>query len=360
MEIRDESENRDVMQTRNTPSDEVPTEISDRETYLPIDLAGLAPRNKRMRGLPAGVSFATFVERKFIPEYVANKKAAGRAHFRAILKHVLPPESVDAAFAVSIPQTARTLKTVSQWPYLTSIKLSEVTVESIQHLTLTALQHGYSLQTATHIRNVVRNVYTYAIQLGYHTGANPAAGVTLPALSRKDEQLLTLMDLKQLATVMPSPGRELMLFTVLTEMSVVEICGLQWMYFNGTSAGKWADGEFIPPKTIAVRHQHYRGEFSPVTGSRRRFIRVAEGICSLAAELKKSRRQSVNPQDFVLAARNGSPVNPENIAARHLKFIGHSLQIPWLSWGSFQRTRSALRSRFGKNWPRETEKAIFS
>ena len=318
-----------------------------------------SPR-KRMPGVPPAASFARFVECKFIPEYVARKKAAGRAHFRSILKHVLPPESVDAAFAINTPENGRTLKTVSEWPYLTSLELGEVTAESIRHLTLAALQHGYSLQTATHIRNVVRNVYAYAIQTGFHCGENPAASVILPRLRRRNEQVLTLPQLKQLARIMTSPGRELMLFTVLTEMSVVEICGLQWIYVNPSSSGKWADGEFIPPNTIAVRNQYYRGEFSPVTGSRRRFIPVAEGLGSLAAELRAGHKQSVNPQDFVLAARNGSPINPENIAVRHLKFVGHSLQIPGLSWGSLQRTRSALRSKFGKDWYRETEKAIFS
>jgi len=93
----------------------------------------------------------------------------------------------------------------------------------------------------------------------------------------------------------------------LTDMSVVEICGLQWMYFNITSSAKWADGELIPPNTIAVRNQHYRGEFSPVTGSRRRFIRVPEGIFALATESRKNRKQPVYPQDFGLAAPQRLP-----------------------------------------------------
>lgn len=384
MEILDERTHHNFVSGSKLSSDRPPNESGDCESHLAFEHAGpsmgsrarslvvhgsraslthglsVDSRQDRTAASPTGSSFAAFVERKFIPEYVATKKAAGRAHFRAILKHVLPPESVDAAFGISTPERGRTLKAVPRWPYLTSINLSEITVEAVQHLALTALQQGYSLQTATHIRNVIRNVYTYATQIGYHCGENPAAGVILPPLSRKNEQVLTLAELKQLTAVMPSPARELMLFTVLTEMSVVEICGLQWMYFNTTSSAKWADGEFIPPNTIAVRNQYYRGEFSPVTGSRRRFIRVADRICLLGTELRKSRKQSVSPQDFVLAARNGSPINPENIAMRHLKSIGNSVQIPGLSWGSFQRTRSALRTKFGKNWPRETEKAIFS
>ena len=40
-------------------------------------------------------SVADFVKQHFIPEHVAIKRYSGRAHFYAILKHVLSPEEVD-------------------------------------------------------------------------------------------------------------------------------------------------------------------------------------------------------------------------------------------------------------------------
>jgi hypothetical protein len=46
------------------------------------------------------MSLAEFVECRFAPEYVAVKRSAGRAHFQAILRHILTPEAVDRAFGV--------------------------------------------------------------------------------------------------------------------------------------------------------------------------------------------------------------------------------------------------------------------
>ena len=44
------------------------------------------------------MTVAAFVENLFVPGHVATKEVTGRAHCRAILKHVLTPEEVDRAF----------------------------------------------------------------------------------------------------------------------------------------------------------------------------------------------------------------------------------------------------------------------
>lgn len=344
-------------------SSEIPSRPSENslfETSPPLHrkTAVKARQDRAAQTSHPSISFSDFVKNSFIPDFVAAKRASGRAHFRAILKHVLPPETVNAAFGIAAASNQRTLSTISGWPYLDSVQLADVTPEMIRNLALIAVKHGYSIQTATHIRNVVRAVFSHALHTGCYSGQNPAALVRLPALPRPHQRTLTLEQLQQLVKTMRHPEKELALFTLLTEMSVVEICGLQWKFINLASASMWADGEFIPPKTIAVRFQHYRGEFSPIAGARRRFVRVPESICHLIAHLKNTRRQFTRPQDFVLAARNGSPVNAENIAMRRLKALGNSLGIPWLSWAALKGTRSALRSEFGKEWSREIENSV--
>jgi len=97
-----------------------------------------------------------------------------------------------------------------------------------------------------------------------------------------------------------------------------------------------------------------------VTGNRRRFVRATPILCSWIGELRHTRKQFIGPHDFVIAARNGSPVNAENVAMRRLKSIGSSLQMPWLSWAAFQRLRSALQDEFGKDWTKQIEKTICS
>ena len=46
------------------------------------------------------MSLELFVATKFIPEHVETKRAAGRRHYYAILKHVLQPEKIDRLLEV--------------------------------------------------------------------------------------------------------------------------------------------------------------------------------------------------------------------------------------------------------------------
>src|SRR5580704_1646885 len=178
------------------------------------------------------IYLAEFVERRFVSEYVSTKRAAGRAHFQAILKHILTPERVVRAFGVNAGKSSTRLKAIPGWPYMDSLRLSDVNQESIQRLVTAALKAGYSTQTATHIRNVIRTIFSQAIRSGSFYGANPATHVKLPAMSRRETHALTLTQLKQVMQWMRYPEKEIALFALLADMNVAEICGLQWKYVN--------------------------------------------------------------------------------------------------------------------------------
>ena len=115
--------------------------------------------------------------------------------------------------------------------------------------------------------------------------------------------------------------------------------------------------DIIPPRTIAVRVQSYRGEFGPVVGARKRFISLPEALYSILQQLKH-RRTSTAPEDFVLVSRSGTSIYPDNVAARRLKWIGRVLDMPWLSWNVFQRTRVNLMAQFGRHLHKELENAL--
>jgi integrase len=303
------------------------------------------------------ISLADFVQRKFIPEYVQIRRSAGRAHFHAILKHVLSPQDEARAFADKSEKTDVKRKAIYGWPFMGSLRLYEIDEKKIQHLTTVALEHGYSTQTVTHIRNVLRAIFSHAIRACKYEGLNPATQVTLPAMARKKAHTLTLAQLKQVMPVMHYPEKGIALFALLTEMSVAEICGLQWQYINVSSNGIAVEDDWVPPKTIAIRNQWYRGEFGPVMGSRNRFVPVPDLLCSILRDLR-NRKQFSGPQDFVLASRSGTPVYPENIAARRLKSIGRAYEMPWLSWHVFHRTHISLRSELGRQLHKEYEKVL--
>ncbi len=315
-------------------------------------------RGRQHRVSSRSTTFADFVESSFIPEFVTTKRYAGRSHFQAILKHVLPPERVARVFGASRARTRNTLTAILGWPYIDRLRMSEITPDVIHNLTTAALTRGYSIQTATHIRNVIRSIFAHAIRTGFYEGKNPASTVDLPPMARRQTTTLTLGQLKTLLQSMCYPEREVALFVMLTEMNVAEICGLQWRYVNTSRISQMIGQEFIPARSIAVRNQSYRGELSSVVGKRRKFTRIPELLVTVLYELRKNSRFAL-PNDFVFVSRNGAPIRPDNISARRLKPIGRSLNLPWLSWSVFNQTRFELRSQIGNIFDEELKAFLF-
>jgi site-specific recombinase XerD len=302
------------------------------------------------------MSLADFVERRFVPEHVADKTPAGRAHFLGILKHVVSPERVDRAFGVTPGHQSRR-NTLAHWPYIGSMRLDEITAERIHNLLSTGLQQGYSIQTITHIRNVIRSIFSHAQKTGHFAGKNPATLVVLPAMAHKETASLSLDQLQQVIQLMRYPVRELTVLTLLTEMSVAEICGLKWKYVNLSYERRRVDGEWLSAKAIAIRTQSYRATVSSAIEPRQRNVLIPDLLCCILRDLK-NRKNFTDPEDFVLTSRSGTPISQDNLAARKLKSIGRSLGMPWVSWSVFIRTRVALASELGNLLQDELKRII--
>jgi len=309
------------------------------------------------------MTIADFVERVFVPEHVALKNPAGRTHYQALLKHVLMPEEVDCMFLGDAAKSGTRLKAVPNWPYLSSVRLCDARPDDVQRLILAAMAHGYSTQTVKHIRNVVSAIFEHARKKHWYTGDNPASLVTLPQMTRKDAHALTPARTQEVLGVMQYPEREMALMAILTSMNLAEICGLQWKYVNLTGTWSNTSGEPVPPRTIAVRKHLYRGELENVNKAKRnRNLPIPECLIPILRDLSR-RADFTGPDDFVLVSDAGKPVIEKNIALRRLKTIGRSLQMPWLSWQVFRRTRTNLRNELGMQFldlmMRQSESAFF-
>jgi integrase len=293
------------------------------------------------------VTVGEYIECKFVPEYVATKTSAGRTHFRSSLKFVLTPDTLERSFKTDSRIAKRSLAPIPGWPYMDSMPLCDVTRNWVQTVVSGTLNRGYSVQTATHIRNVIRTIFRHASQNQFFFGENPAAEVTLPRMVRKAASVLTLDQLKSFLQVAHHPEREIALMSALTTMSIAEICGLQWKYINGSELRRWIDGEWLDARTIAVRMQSCRGEFGPVLSSRKRNVRVPELLSSVLSHLR-GRTDFSGPDDFVFASRRGSPISQDNLASRRLKAIGEAHGIPRLSWHVFPRSYNSLYAKLGR------------
>ncbi len=295
----------------------------------------------------SALTIADFVENMFVPEHVAMKALSGRRHYQAILKHVLTPEEVNRAFRIDAEQSKSRLKADPNWPYLGHVRLCDARPGDVQRLISAASAHGYSSQTVAHIRNVVRAIFVCAKKERCFSGDNPASLVGLPAIVRKEAHALTLAQAEEVLEVMQYPEKEVALTMILTGMNVAEICGLQWKYVNLTDSWSTADGDPIPPRTIAIRKQWYLGELNELAKkSRNRILPIPEPLLPILAGFSH-REDFVGPDDFVLVTPAGRPVGAKQIAAYRLKSIGKKVQLPWLSWHVFHRTHTALAYQFG-------------
>ena len=93
-----------------------PEELSDEEIQSRAWKVFLSQMHEDTIAPNSQMTIASFVENKFLPEYVALKRPSGRAYYKAMLKHVLRPEEVDLLLCVTRKKPTQKLKAVPDWP----------------------------------------------------------------------------------------------------------------------------------------------------------------------------------------------------------------------------------------------------
>ncbi len=306
-----------------------------------------------IREEPAGPTVEEFVARVFVPEHVATKQLSGRAHYRAMLKHLINPHNVDRIFDGGEAASRSKLKGVPGWPYVGSIPLSDIRPDHVQRLIEAAIAHGYSTQTVTHIRKAVSVIYSCARRTGFFAGENPAAEAVCPEVVRERDHVLTLDQTRAALHAMRYPEKEMTLIALLTGMNLAEICGLRWRFVNMTSIPRTWDDEPIAPRSISVRNTWRRRKLTGWTPQNQHNVSVAitDALVPVFVALG-SREGFTGPDDFVLVSSTGKPLNQRYIAVHRLKAIGDAIGVPWLSWQVLRRTRVHLLHQFGLEFPR--------
>ena len=151
-----------------------------------------------------------FVQRRFRPDVIRFKKPAGKSHYENMLKlHVLPA--------------------------IGGKRLRDVTSDDVQDLVGAKLEAGLSVQTVTHIRNVIGRVFNHAKLKRSFVGDNPIQGVNLPEMERKESHALTFEQGRLVLEALPSPVSEMALVSMTCSLNVAEILGLRWKWINLTS-----------------------------------------------------------------------------------------------------------------------------
>jgi integrase len=302
-------------------------------------------------------TFEAFVGMKFIAQHVERKSFAGRTHYRAILKHILRPETVDRLFSEKSTEARSRMKAVPDWPYLDGTRLCELTGHHVRELIDAASTLGYSNQTVKHIRNVLGMIVSHAKREGLFAGENPVFSVKLPPVSRTRTHSLTIVQAKAMLGMMQSPEREIALIAMTTGLSISEICALQWKHVNLNKVPLNCDGELIPPGSIFVK-QHWSPEGVVNLSSKRiRMVDVSEPLSNTLLLLKREPAPS-NSNSYVFSTPSGKPLCPASVRARRLEPIGRKMEMPWISWPVLMRAHLALLSESKRQLSKELASGI--
>jgi integrase len=285
-----------------------------------------------------------FVERKFLPEHVAYKKNAGRAHYESQLPFVL-----DGVPDRKLPRGGKTIFKPGEKPPpiprrfgIGEVRLRDVQRHDIQKIVGLMLQRGYSVQAAKHVKTVVSAIYTHAEREGWFSGPNPAKFVNLPEMNRATAHALSFKQVTSLLPLLPRTVRLMVFLAVMTSMNVAEICGLRWKRLNLTAEPVIMDDELLPSHRAGVREQWYKRQWGSVKArARRRNVLLPKWAVVELSELQQ-RARWVGPEDPVFAGTSGHPLCENAISHRHLKPIGAKLNMPWLSWHDLRRTFATL------------------
>ena len=249
-------------------------------------------------------------------------KHAGKKHYEYILsKHVVPA--------------------------LGDVRLRDVDTDRVQALVKHKIESGYSVQTAVHIRNAISAVFNHAKLKRAYTGDNPAQGVRMPEMSRKEAHALSFQMGRDLLSILPPTARTMALLSMTTSLNVAEMLALRWKRVNLTDDIAIVGAEVMNAWSLAVRENCYRGQFGSVKAkSRRRDVPLSRSVVSALLELKSASKHS-GPEDLVFVTRNGTPLSERNLLRRALKPAGVKLGIPWLSWHVFRHTHATLGEQIG-------------
>jgi integrase len=268
------------------------------------------------------VTVREFIETRFKTDVIWALKHAGQKHYGYVLdKHILPA--------------------------MGDVRLRDVSTDHVQALVRKKFEAGYSVQTVVHIRNGISAVFSHAKLKGAYQGDNPAQGIRLPEMQRKETRALSFAQGRDLLGSLPSPVREMALLSMTTSLNVAEMLALRWKRVNLTPEIVVVGSEVVQPFTLLVRENYYRGKFGTVKAkSRRRAVPLS---ASLVAALIGFRTTSkfIGPEDLVFASRNGTPLNENNLMRRVVKPVAVKLDMPWLSWHVFRHTHATLGEQIG-------------
>ncbi len=263
-----------------------------------IALARILQRVQPGSRSEAFYSAREYVEREWMPRMLPTLKASTQSSYRANLnRYVLP--------------------------WLGQTRLKDLRKGDIQAWLSALSESGLARQTVKNIWSALSSVLRTAVDWGY-IEANPAHGVRLPARQPKGVVFLPRPEqVAQILKQLPEPSYTLMLLLVGTGLRVGEAIGLRWEDID------------LNRKDLTVRRDIWHGTVSsPKYVSSERVIPLGPMLANYF-RYKHGRADS-----WVFGGDSGKPLDPGNLARRHLHPVLDRLGLPRFSWHRLRKLHS--------------------
>ncbi len=175
-------------------------ELSKREARRIADEQVLSRVNSQAVQPASLVTIRQFVESSFRPEVIWALKHAGKQHYENLLKqHIIPA--------------------------LGDRRLRDLLSDDIQNLVRLKIEARVLRADGAPLRNVISAVFSHAQRKHAYFGENPANGVRLPEMQRKQAHALTFEQGKAVLAALPSPVAEMALVSMTCSLNVAELLG---------------------------------------------------------------------------------------------------------------------------------------
>ena len=242
----------------------------------------LAPLNSGLLNPQSTMSVIDFVEKIYLPEYVAKqKRAATLKQYRDVWNNHLKARMGKL--------TLRTFRTVHGEQILQQI----------------AAQTGLGRSSLRHCKVFLSGVFKQAKRLGILDGINPMMDTSLPqAPEPEDTHAHNLAEIRSILSVLPEPARTVVLTAALTGLRKGEIRGLNWEDFDG--------------KELAVKRSVWN---TVVNKPKTRRSKAPIPVVTQLAEALEAHKLRMGPLAVgpIFQGGTGKPLNVDNLVNRVIK-----------------------------------------
>lgn len=271
----------------------------------------LQPVNSGHSEAQCAMTLGRFVRTHYLPWVQSDDKASTAAGYRYLWNRFLAPRCAD------VP--VRDFRTADGQRLLSDIARGS--------------KKELSRYTLRNMKSLMSGIFNHAKRVGVLNGVNPITGVATPKGKAPNETYAySLEEVLRMLAVVPLLAKPVIAAAAFGGFDRSELRGLQWENYS--------DGQIYVKQTVwnSVVDE-------PKTSRRKSTVPV---IPPLARILEEHRARCGWPErGYLFAARNGRPLNVDNLARRIIRPCIKKVGLEWHGWHSFRRGLATNLHRLG-------------